>query len=429
MGNSEDALADAEASIKYCPFWFKGYFRKAMTLSSLGRYAESFSNLGLCVYLMKATKSDTETALRPVKSEMIKALNKLFPANPNNGQASLRRHTLDQTLFSPYPNQKKALVRNELRQRGYNGVWSESESYSSGDEGDSSLVGSRDSSSGNLARSGRLSNLHHNRGSSMSSGIDRDQTLLRMHRLFSQAMQDVTAFEKRLKSMPSSSRSMDDALIVAPDFECSLCYRLLHQPITTPCGHTYCRSCLERCLDHSPNCPLCKASLEHFLSKVTYRKQPVTQIVESVISKYLSKDYAERIKMHLEELSDVNKADSAEDIEIPIFVCTMAFPTIPCPLHVFEPRYRLMIRRCMESGSERFGMCCYIQDNDHNYGEYGTLLHVKGVQYFPDGRSIVNTVGESRFKVLRKFMKDGYNAATVRLIKDQKVEGSEEESK
>lgn len=44
---------------------------------------------------------------------------------------------------------------------------------------------------------------------------------------------------------------------------------------------------------------------------------------------------------------------------IPIFVCTMSFPGIACPLHVFEPRYRLMIRRCQETGTRRFGMCIY----------------------------------------------------------------------
>lgn len=43
--------------------------------------------------------------------------------------------------------------------------------------------------------------------------------------------------------------------------------------------------------------------------------------------------------------------------KVPIFVCTMAYPTVPCPLHVFEPRYRLMIRRCMETGTRQFGMC------------------------------------------------------------------------
>lgn len=42
---------------------------------------------------------------------------------------------------------------------------------------------------------------------------------------------------------------------------------------------------------------------------------------------------------------------------VPIFVCTMAFPTVPCPLHIFEPCYRLMIRRCIETGTKCFGMC------------------------------------------------------------------------
>lgn len=35
---------------------------------------------------------------------------------------------------------------------------------------------------------------------------------------------------------------------------------------------------------------------------------------------------------------------------------------MPCPLHVFEPRYRLMIRQCMESGRRQFGMCGVVDD-------------------------------------------------------------------
>ncbi|PKU27901.1 lon peptidase n-terminal domain and ring finger protein 1-like [Limosa lapponica baueri] len=36
---------------------------------------------------------------------------------------------------------------------------------------------------------------------------------------------------------------------------------MFFEPVTTPCGHTFCKECLERCLDHRPNCPLCKQSL------------------------------------------------------------------------------------------------------------------------------------------------------------------------
>lgn len=37
--------------------------------------------------------------------------------------------------------------------------------------------------------------------------------------------------------------------------------RLFYEPVTTPCGHTFCLKCLERCLDHNPLCPLCKEKL------------------------------------------------------------------------------------------------------------------------------------------------------------------------
>ena len=47
---------------------------------------------------------------------------------------------------------------------------------------------------------------------------------------------------------------------------------------------------------------------------------------------------------------------------IPVFVCTIAASNIPCPLHIFEPKYRLMIRRAMESGTRAFGMSCRIND-------------------------------------------------------------------
>lgn len=34
------------------------------------------------------------------------------------------------------------------------------------------------------------------------------------------------------------------------DFECTLCMKLLYEPVTTPCGHSFCRSCLFQSMDH-----------------------------------------------------------------------------------------------------------------------------------------------------------------------------------
>ena len=63
--------------------------------------------------------------------------------------------------------------------------------------------------------------------------------------------------QPRVVDSPTTPGKVDMA-----DFECTLCCRLMWQPVTTPCGHSFCRTCLDRCMDHTPACPLCKTSLE-----------------------------------------------------------------------------------------------------------------------------------------------------------------------
>uniref|UniRef100_A0A668AW30 Si:ch1073-440b2.1 n=1 Tax=Myripristis murdjan TaxID=586833 RepID=A0A668AW30_9TELE len=211
-------------------------------------------------------------------------------------------------------------------------------------------------------------------------------------------------------------RTVPAQLLDSGDMECSLCMRLFYEPVATPCGHTFCLKCLERCLDHNPNCPLCKENLAEYLATRGYNK---TLLMEEVLQRYLGDELAERKKIHEEEMKELSNLN----LEVPIFVCTMAFPTIPCPLHVFEPRYRLMIRRSMETGTKQFGMC--ISDEVKGFADYGCMLEVRDVKFFPDGRSVVDTIGVSRFRVLSHGQRDGYNTAKIEYLEDRKVEGEE----
>lgn len=52
------------------------------------------------------------------------------------------------------------------------------------------------------------------------------------------------------------------------------------------------------------------------------------------------------------------------------------------------------------------------------FADYGTMLEIRDVQYFPDGRSIIDTIGGKRFKVLERGTRDGYNTAKVEFITD-----------
>ncbi|NXF87289.1 LONF1 protein, partial [Eubucco bourcierii] len=206
-------------------------------------------------------------------------------------------------------------------------------------------------------------------------------------------------------------------LIDVSDFECSLCMRLFFEPVTTPCGHTFCKGCLERCLDHAPHCPLCKESLKEYLAS---RKYSITELLEELIMKYLSDELYERKRIHAEETAEHSNLTK----NVPMFVCTMAYPTVPCPLHVFEPRYRLMIRRSMETGTKQFGMC--ISDPQNGFADYGCMLQIRNVHFLPDGRSVVDTVGGKRFRVLQRGMKDGYCTADIEYLEDVKVADEEE---
>ena len=56
------------------------------------------------------------------------------------------------------------------------------------------------------------------------------------------------------------------------------------------------------------------------------------------------------------------------------------------------------------------------------------MLEIRDIQYFDDGRSVVDTIGGKRFRVLSRGVKDGYNTAKVEYLQDDSVEGNELES-
>ena len=80
-----------------------------------------------------------------------------------------------------------------------------------------------------------------------------------------------------------------------------------------------------------------------------------------------------RLKAQEEEMNDLIKASQDGRHHIPIFVCTVSYPYMPCPLHVFEPRYRLMMRRCMESGHAGEILRC-TAFRGHKFSSFGGFL-------------------------------------------------------
>ena len=51
--------------------------------------------------------------------------------------------------------------------------------------------------------------------------------------------------------------------------------------------------------------------------------------------------------------------------------------------------------------------------------DYGTILFISSLEYTPDGRSLVTTVGERRFQVLERKTRDGYAVARIKFLSDE----------
>jgi hypothetical protein len=74
-------------------------------------------------------------------------------------------------------------------------------------------------------------------------------------------------------------------------------------PVTTPCGHTFCRRCLDRSLDHSAECPMCKSStLIYYLAE---RRDAVNEFILECMTRTIPEEYSEREKSVAAELMEL----------------------------------------------------------------------------------------------------------------------------
>ncbi|XP_019379393.1 PREDICTED: LON peptidase N-terminal domain and RING finger protein 2, partial [Gavialis gangeticus] len=419
MQNYQQALHDADVVCQNKPLWPKGHYVKAKALYGLGRTEEALKEFLYCV------------ALNPEWSSMKKEAQKImcemfFPAFEN----------VHDSLTAPFCNRPSNTRLKPVFLSSINAQSTVEDGSSAGCSKDtvfrlktpsqeSDFLRNTDSSASHPALDLYCEDNKKSLGAILSS-LPGDN----LKRKLSSDLKDLQSLDVPNKipkkddpvlpesSIATASSGVPAILVEASDFECSLCMRLFYEPVTTPCGHTFCLKCLERCLDHNPYCPLCKEKLSEFLASRTYKK---TVLTEELIVRYLPEELSERKKIYEEEMKELSNLNK----DVPIFVCTMAFPTIPCPLHVFEPRYRLMIRRCMETGTKQFGMC--LADELKGFADYGCMLEIRDVKFFPDGRSVVDTVGVRRFRVLSHGQRDGYNTANIEYLEDKKVEGPEYE--
>ncbi len=108
-------------------------------------------------------------------------------------------------------------------------------------------------------------------------------------------------------------------------------------------------------------------------------------------------------------------------IELPIFPLNIVlFPGAELPLHIFEPRYRLMISECY-SEKKPFGVVLVRPESEYLLEEpypVGTMAEIEVLDRLEDGRMNLIARGLQRFRILSQHREKPYLSALVEIYED-----------
>ena len=102
---------------------------------------------------------------------------------------------------------------------------------------------------------------------------------------------------------------------------------------------------------------------------------------------------------------------------MPLFPLDLVLlPGVPLPLHIFEPRYKEMIKECLEKKSP-FGIIRAKEEAFVNTGCTAEVINV--LKTYPDGRMNILVEGQKRFEVLQVNQERSFLRAEVFYLEDE----------
>lgn len=122
----------------------------------------------------------------------------------------------------------------------------------------------------------------------------------------------------------------------------------------------------------------------------------------------------------------LSKSQTSYERQIPLFpLQAVLFPGGFLPLRIFEPRYRTMIKFCLEHESE-FGVVLIKEGEEVGEAatpcEVGTAARILHVEHLDDDRMNIITAGEYRFQILEIQEHLSYLTGRVRMLDDPDTE-------
>jgi Lon protease-like protein len=109
---------------------------------------------------------------------------------------------------------------------------------------------------------------------------------------------------------------------------------------------------------------------------------------------------------------------------------TVLLPFAHLPLHIFEPRYRALVKDVL-AGDGEFGVVLIERGQEVGGGDVrfgvGTVAKVMQTAELPDGRWLLDAIGTERFRITEWLPDDPYPLAMIESFDDEPSGGEAEE--
>jgi Lon protease-like protein len=106
-------------------------------------------------------------------------------------------------------------------------------------------------------------------------------------------------------------------------------------------------------------------------------------------------------------------------VRLPLFPLNVVLlPGADMPLHIFEPRYRQMVRDCLDAKSP-FGMLLALPNGVAGTGCTAEILEI--TRKYEDGRCDIITIGREPFRVVELFSDQPLLSGEVDFLDDRRV--------
>ncbi|XP_047677402.1 E3 ubiquitin-protein ligase TRIM39-like isoform X2 [Tachysurus fulvidraco] len=139
----------------------------------------------------------------------------------------------------------------------------------------------------------------------------------------------------RLNSMerPVAFAGESSSLLTEEQLQCSICLDVFTDPVTTPCGHNFCKSCITQCWDTSEHChcPYCK-------EKFTIRPEPKINITLRDVADHFknrNKEPPESLEVLCDACTSVKQKAVKSCLD-----CGVTFCSSHLEPHINIPRYK-----------------------------------------------------------------------------------------